>query len=76
MARREKHRVLDYLNSELFPGPLSEAALADMLLREYGDPKALITHCPTGAPAVRIFKYQTLWGTWPELLVKDGCFGN
>ncbi len=61
---------------ELFPGPLYETALADMLLREYGGPEALITHCPTGAPAVRIFRYQTLRGTWPELLVQDGCFGN
>jgi hypothetical protein len=41
----------------------------DLLLREYGGPTALITHCPTGAPAVRIFRYQTLWGTWP--LVTD-----
>jgi len=28
---------------ELFPGPLSEAALADMLLRDYNGPKAFIT---------------------------------
>ncbi len=56
---------------ELFPGPLSEAALADMLLRENGGPKALITHCPTGAPAIRIFRIKTLWATWPLLGITD-----
>jgi hypothetical protein len=43
---------------------------------EYGDPKARITLVPTGAPAVRSFRNQFLWGTWPKLLVKDWDSGG